>query len=181
MSARAALRAATSEDHERVDRLFSRFDLGSPDGYRLFLTAQAAAHVPIEAALDAAGAEALLPDWRARRRSHLIEADLAELGCTLPDPVELPVLADTAAIMGALYVLEGSRLGGAVLKRELAPHAPMRFLAAEQAPGAWRKLLAKLDESLYQPALVEAASQTARLVFRRFEIAARRHLESAQA
>lgn len=181
MSARAALRAATAEDHERVDRLFSGFDLSNLDGYRLFLTAQAAAHVPVEAALDAAGVEALMPDWPARKRSHLLEGDLAELGAALPAPVEAPHLPDAAAMMGALYVLEGSRLGGAVLKRSLPPQAPMRFLAAEQAPGAWRKLLAKLDESLYQPALVEAASQTARLVFRRFEIAGRRYLESAQA
>lgn len=162
-----------------MDRLFSGFDLGSAKGYRLFLIAQAAAHVPVEAALETAGVEALMPDWPARRRSNLIEADLAELGFALPDPVEAPPLPDAAAMMGALYVLEGSRLGGAVLKRELPVQAPMRFLAAEQAPGAWRKLLAKLDESLYQPGLVEAASQTARLVFRRFEIAGCRYLESA--
>jgi heme oxygenase len=75
-------------------------------------------------------------------------------------------------------VLEGSRLGGAVLKRSIPENRPKRFLDAHQAPGAWRKLLAMLEESLYEPASVEAASQTARQVFRRFEDAARRYLES---
>ena len=181
MSARAALRAATMDDHERVDRLFSRFDLSATESYGRFLTAQAAAHLPIEAALEAAGAGQLVADWEQRKRSHLLQADLAELGIGIPAPVEPPPLPGAQAVLGALYVLEGSRLGGAVLKRGLPAAAPERFLGAEQAPGAWRKLLAKLEESLYEPALVEAASQTAREVFRRFEDAGRRYVGTAQA
>jgi heme oxygenase len=179
VSARAALRAATAEDHERVDRLFSRLDLGSDAGYRLFLTAQAAAHLPVEAALEATGAPALIPDWPLRRRSGFILADLAELGIDTPPGIPPPPLADEAAILGAAYVLEGSRLGGAFLKRSLAPQAPSRFLAAPQEPGAWRKLLARLDESLYDAARVEAACETAKQVFKRFEIAGRLYLEFA--
>jgi heme oxygenase len=181
VSARDALRTATADAHERVDALFSRFDLSSGDGYRLFLTAQAAAHLPVEAALDAAGAALLMPDWPQRRRSHLLEADLAELGAATPAPVDPPSLAGPEALIGALYVLEGSRLGGAVLKRGLAVGAPQRFLGAAQAPGSWRKLLAKLDESLYDAARVEAASRSARDVFGRFEHSARLCLETAQA
>jgi heme oxygenase len=81
--------------------------------------------------------------------------------------------------LGAAYVLEGSRLGGAYLKRSLALHAPCRFLGAAQEAGAWRKLLAKLDESLYEPVRVESACESARQVFNRFEIAGRRYLELA--
>jgi heme oxygenase len=179
VSARAALRAATADDHERVDRLFSRLDFGSDAGYRLFLTAQAAAHLPVERALEAANVAALLPDWFQRRRADLLLADLAELGVDPPAPVPPPALATQASILGAVYVLEGSRLGGAYLKRSLAPHAPRRFLAAAQEAGAWRKLLAKLDESLYERARVEAACESARQVFDRFEKAGRRYLELA--
>jgi heme oxygenase len=109
----------------------------------------------------------------------LLLADLAELGIAPPAPVPPPPLAGEPAILGAAYVLEGSRLGGAFLKRSLGPHAPRRFLASAQAAGAWRKLLAKLDESLYEPAQVEGACETARQVFMRFEIAGRRYLEFA--
>jgi heme oxygenase len=180
VSAHAALRAATAADHERVDRLFSRLDLGSELDYRLFLTAQAAAHLPIEQALETAAVSALIPDWPDRRRSELLLADLAELGVEPPPAVPPPPLEGASAVLGAAYVLEGSRLGGAYLKRSLTPQAPRRFLAAAQAAGAWRKLLAKLDESLYEPAQVEEACETARQVFMRFEISGRRYLELAK-
>jgi heme oxygenase len=177
VSAHAALRAATAANHERVDRLFSQLDLGLDAAYLLFLTAQAAAHLPIEDAMEAAGVSALIVDWPDRRRSDLLLADLAELGVEPPSAVPAPTLAGEPAILGAAYVLEGSRLGGAFLKRGLKPHAPRRFLAAAQSPGAWRKLLAKLDESLYEPARVGEACETARQVFMRFEISGRRYLE----
>ncbi len=60
MSARAALRARTAAEHERVDRLFSNFTLGEGGSYRRFLLAQAAAFLPIESALDRGGAADLL-------------------------------------------------------------------------------------------------------------------------
>jgi hypothetical protein len=57
--ARAALRAATAQAHARLDRLYSAFDLGAPDGYADFLLAHAPAFLAVEQALDAAGAETL--------------------------------------------------------------------------------------------------------------------------
>jgi heme oxygenase len=179
VSAHAALRAATAADHERVDRLFSKLDLSSNADYRRFLTAQAAAHLPIEAALEAAGITALLADWPERRRSASLLADLEQLGIEAPAPLPPPPLTGEPAMLGAAYVLEGSRLGGAFLKRSLAPEAPRRFLAAAQQAGAWRKLLAKLDESLYEPARVEGACKAARQVFGRFENAGQLYLEFA--
>lgn len=180
MTARAALRAATAADHERVDRLFSSLDLAREADYRLFLTAQAAAHLPVEEAIEAAGACALLADWPERRRAHLLKADLADLGAEVPPPQAPPALPDAASIFGAIYVLEGSRLGGALLKRGLSRDLPKRFLDAQQAPGAWRKLLAKLDEFLYAPEQLGAASETARQVFMRFEAAGRQYLETVR-
>ena len=180
MTARTALRAATSTDHDRVDRLFSQFDLASAEGYRLFLAAQATAHLPIEEALNKSDASRIVPDWPARRRGHLLEADLAELGLSVPPPVDSPTLADAEAVLGAVYVLEGSRLGGALLKRAIPAGAPSSFLGADQPPGAWRKLLALLDECLYEPRRLQAASRSAKQIFERFEIAGRRYLETAK-
>jgi heme oxygenase len=180
VTARAALRVATAADHERVDRLFSSLDLTRLADYRLFLTAQAAAHLPVEEAVNAAGARALLSDWPQRMRGHLLEADLTDLGVEVPSPQEPPALPVAASIFGAIYVLEGSRLGGAMLRRELPAGFPKRFLDAEQAPGAWRKLLAKLDEFVYAPDQLEAASLAAREVFMRFEIAGRQYLETVR-
>lgn len=178
MKARLALRAETAAEHERVDRLFSRFDLARIEDYALFLSAQAAAHLPVEAALDAAGAERLIEDWPARRRAEPLLADLEELGLTKPDPVDAPELLDDGAVLGAIYVLEGSRLGGAMLKRSLPDRAPKRFLGAMQPAGSWRKLLESLDDFLYETSAFESALRTAKQVFQRFEAGGLRVLEN---
>jgi heme oxygenase (biliverdin-IX-beta and delta-forming) len=178
MSARAFLRASTAEAHERVDRLFSRFILSSADGYGRFLRTQAAAFLPVEAALDRAGAAALIPDWPRRRRSDLLLADIAAISITLPEPFSPdPLLEGKAPLLGAAYVLEGSRLGGALLKRSVQAGLPSQFLDSRQSAGSWRNFLKLLDDFLVRPNDLEAAAEAAGQVFTRFEQAARRELE----
>jgi len=177
VTARAALREATAEAHERVDRVFARYDLTDPAGYRAFLLAQAEAFLPVEAALEAGGIAELVPDWPGRRRAALLLSDLADLGVS-PAAGASPRLAGSAALLGAAYVLEGSRLGGALLKRGLPDTLPKRFLEAPQEPGAWRKLLALLEEFLYDPDIIAAACGSANAVFDLFERTGQRRLES---
>jgi heme oxygenase len=119
-----------------------------------------------------------LADWPARRRSHLLREDLAALGAPLPSPEAIEPIGGTAEILGALYVLEGSRLGGAMLKRSVPPGLPLAFLSAPQPPGAWRKLLETLDHYLYETANIHAAVGAAQRTFRYFEAGGRRFLES---
>lgn len=178
MTARALLRAATAAEHDRVDRLFGALDLADPADYRRFLAAQAAAYLPVEAAIDAAGGARLLADWPARRRGALLRRDLAALAVPVPAPEPPPDLAGDAATLGAIYVLEGSRLGGALLRRGLPAGAPEAFLAAPQPPGGWRKLLELLDDCLYETARVESAVGAARRTFHCFEAGGLRILES---
>ena len=72
-----------------------------------------------------------------------------DLNVTLPEPFFAPdFISVKASMLGAIYVLEGSRLGGAVLKRTVPGHFPRRFLEARQAAGSWRTLLQALDEFL---------------------------------
>lgn len=178
MSARQFLRSATDAAHARVDHLFSRFDLADPAGYRRFLTAQAAAFLPVESALDRAGAEQVIPDWPQRRRSALIRADLTRLSVTVPEPFgPQPILDDKAPILGAAYVLEGSRLGAALLKRSVPDGFPSQFLDARQDAGSWRQFLKLLDQFLVRPIDLQAAAQAAEEVFVRFEKSAKREME----
>lgn len=162
-----------------MDALFSRFDLRQRHDYGRFLSAQAAALLPAEEALDRLDAAAVVPDWPQRRRSDLIRADLAALSVTVPEPFyRVRLSPDKASILGAIYVLEGSRLGGALLKREVADDLPQRFLDARQDAGSWRKLLKSLDEFLIRPNHVEAAVVAARQMFACFERAGIRYLEA---
>lgn len=173
-----ALRRATAAAHDEVDALFSRVDLTDAAGYRAFLSSQARAHLPVEAALNAARAEQVIADWPARRRAALLRADLAELGGDATHGPE-PVLDHAAAVAGTVYVLEGSRLGGAMLREMVGPGLPTRFLAAPAAPGAWRALLLDLDELLADPADLDRAAQAARSTFALFADAGRIMLEPA--
>lgn len=166
------LRAATRAAHERVDRLGEGFDLTRPAGYRAFLEGHAAALPAIENELEAAGVAQLMPDWPGRRRTRALMQDLADLGAVAPAPVGAPELRSRAQLMGALYVLEGSRLGGAYLRRRVAqaqPEAPAAYLAHGAGEPLWRSFLAWLE---VQPASAEdeaEAIEAAEATFATFE------------
>jgi len=172
-SLRHTLRAATSDAHARVDAAFSRLDLACPADYRRFLAAQAGALLPLEAALDRAGAEAVLPDWPARRRSAALLEDLRRLG--QPPGRPLPVIGDGPGwVLGALYVLEGSRLGGQVLRRRVlagpdpACRAATSYLSHGIGRHPWPDFVHALDTSPYglaDPASVVDGALDAFLLF----------------
>lgn len=146
MSLRILLRSATRPDHERVDALGETFDLASPDGYGAFLLAHARALPPLEAAVERSGF--LPPDWPERRRTAALTSDLARLGLAFPRPLPRPDLPRMAMNLGALYVLEGSRLGGALLARRLAaaqPSAPSAYLRHGEGQPFWRDFLVWLE------------------------------------
>lgn len=118
----AALREATAASHDAIDR---QLQLGADlpldryvrilQGFEGFLSAW-----------EPAVAAALLPGQRAwfssRSRLAFVRQDLASLApgaATAPAPV-LPPLPNGSAAFGAMYVLEGSALGGQVIARRVA-------------------------------------------------------------
>lgn len=177
-TARHALRHATAEAHDRVDRLFAAYALDERESYGRFLAAHAAAFLPVEAALDEAGVHAEVADWPERRRAALILADLETLGIALPAPIAPPPLPDPAARLGAVYVLEGSRLGGTMLARDVPDALPKRYLSGERQ-ASWPVLTALLDRELAEPAALAAATEAALATFARFEDAAIRFAPGA--
>ena len=154
------LRAATRADHEAVDAAFLRFPLDTNAGYRAFLTAHARVLPRAERLFDPA---ALLDHWQGR--TEALRADLMAFGCALPQQSDFALPEGEAARWGALYVLEGSRLGGAFLERQIPTGLPTRFLGAHHAPGAWRTLLSRLNEADAGPAWREQAIEGARALF----------------
>lgn len=161
MSAHQALRAATRAAHDAVDRRFAGLSLDRPADYGRFLLAHAAAFLPAEQALTDAGAGSLIDDWDQLRRSPALHADLDALGLRPPPPAEPPAYADEAAVLGGAYVIEGSRLGGALLRRQVAPGLPRAFLDSVQPPARWRRLLALLDRALADRAAIARATEAA--------------------
>ncbi len=176
MSLRSALRAQTADCHAGVDALFGNFSLSDIRTYKAFLRAHARVVPSVEAALEQAGIEQLLPDWPERRRAHLLLADMAELQEPPPPLVARPDLRGEAALWGAVYVLEGSKLGGAMLAKAVPDNLPSSYLSPHGPKGSMRAFMERLDTSGIDD--MAAAVAAARGVFDLFLKAAQLELEA---
>lgn len=127
---RARLRLATAAAHERMHghagfAAAAAGVIGFED-YRRLLARLLGFHMPFEiVAREAAAALGCAFDVAGRARSPSLLADLASLGldrqaiARLPRWVPRRGLTSAAALLGALYVLEGSTLGGVQIARAL--------------------------------------------------------------
>lgn len=174
---RLFLRAATAADHGRVDRAYARFDLSDRRAYGDFLVAHALALRPIERAIAAV---APWPDWRPRWPA--LAQDLDELGRAAPAHYATLPTPDVAGAWGMLYVVEGSRLGGALLARRVGPGLPRRYLAPEpDAASGWPAFQAALTAAAESgdDGWLDRATAGAKRAFRHFEDAAMPQMEVA--
>lgn len=165
------LRQQTRREHIRTEAVYTDFDLQTLQGYIRFLIAQASAGLAVEQSLESAGVTEVVEDWPDRRRSQLLRDDLARLnvdGIALQPPRSL---GSKAEIMGAVYVLEGSRLGGNILRKRVYRSAPTRFLDAKAKPGAWKAFLASLETQLPGKEEIGLAVGAARGVFATYQAA----------
>ena len=157
--------------------MMGALDLSDPNDYARFLAAQAAALLPLEATLDHAGAAAIFPQWPAHRRGPALAADLDALGIALPSPALVPQLVGEPDVLGALYVIEGSRLGGKMLRRTVPNEMPTAFL--DHAPALdWREFVAYLEQMLASQVDRAVAIRAANATFDAFTGAARQVLEN---
>lgn len=186
-----ALRAGTAEAHERVDAAFAAFDLTDRERYAAFLRAHAEVLLPIE---DALPGERIVADWEERKRGALLREDLAFLrppassrhpseSWDLGPDIDSAAASDPslrwgdekdAALAGALYVLEGSRLGGRFIARQLPMGFPRAYLDGDQGAEKWQQLLGRIDSIVNDPADLQCALAAAHRVFAAFERSAER-------
>jgi heme oxygenase len=140
-SLRARLRRETAGAHERVDALFGACDFGTERGYGAFLRAQAVAWETLRPLLDQGS----------RARADALLRDLDELGLDVPRPLADVQLPQEATI-GHDYVLEGSRLGSAVLLRQLQAKSPAladrasAYLLESGDTASWKLLFTRLQK-----------------------------------
>ena len=110
------LRASTAKEHQELeDEVEIAESLKSQEDYRSLLEAFYGFVAPLDARLAQFPWEKLNLSFDERRKAHLLERDLTDLGAvvsTLPQCEDLPVLENFEQACGALYVMEGSTLGG---------------------------------------------------------------------
>lgn len=151
----ARLRAATAEAHDALERdLDWQGRVATLDGYRVLLARLRGFHAVYEPAIATGLSDEtfLAP----RRRLAALDADLSALGldaaarAALPAP-PAPRLAGEGAAFGALYVLEGSTLGGLVIGRHVGglhgEGVPLAYYAGRgrEAGPLWRTFRERLD------------------------------------
>ncbi|PJJ52938.1 biliverdin-producing heme oxygenase [Hymenobacter chitinivorans] len=109
------------------------------------------------------------PEWQVgqRLRAHLIPQDLGVTPAALPQCPALPKLDTWPQLLGAMYVLEGSTLGGQVLARQLAKAGieGRRYFTSngEQTGPLWKsfcQLLAEAATEDNQAEIVASAAST---------------------
>ncbi len=178
-SLRSLLKVATAADHARLDARLGALDLCAVEGYRRFLQINAAALLPLERALEDAGIGDAFRDWADRARTDAIMSDLTALGGT-PRRLDAPRLHGSFAILGVMYVLEGSRLGAAYL-RERIRHSShqlilenMAFLGHGAGRPFWRSFLTVLESHADRLVDDDDIVEPARQAFELFATAAAR-------
>ncbi|MCB8876622.1 biliverdin-producing heme oxygenase [Acidisoma silvae] len=164
---RTRLRDATAPAHAEVDRIFSHFDLTTAAGYGAFLSAHAGALLPVEAWLDSRAPQ-VIADWPSRRRAAALAVDLAAMGQTAAPTEAFHSPDSPAAVIGVLYVVEGSRLGGKILARRLAPGLPASYLNPPGGGPSWPALLQRLEAILLDETAEAIATAAAVQTFDRF-------------
>ena len=169
---RRLLRTATAQAHARLDALAGAMPLETAEGYALFLRAHALSLPALEACVwsGLAGLGFAPAAWL---RSAALAADFAALGLAQPAPLPAPAIVGEAALFGAAYVLEGSRLGAVVLLagalRGPSGGAAHQFLAHQGPPRAWALFLQRLEASA-AAAEPEAAVHGAQCAFAHYTL-----------
>jgi heme oxygenase len=145
-------------------------------GYSRYLHATLLARSSMELRLAANGVADLYPIWPRRQIRQLVEMDLVDLG---PMAEHEPADADhtamsPGAILGALYVLEGSALGARVIARRveaigMGPTFGGRHLTQQSAePTAWPTFLGLLEATTLTAAQDEDCIREAASTFKCF-------------
>ena len=180
VSVRADLRLATEEVHERLHeaeafRLIGESALGLHDYGRL-LGALLRFHRAVRPVLAAHPETAVLGGGS--HRLERLESDLRHIGAAVPSSGPETLALDRDEVVGCLYVVQGSTLGGRVIYRQLdylfaGVEGRSFFLGSDGEPLKWKKVRALLEKQ--PPERQEALRRGAGKTFRLFEQCLKRH------
>jgi heme oxygenase len=127
------LRETTAMQHRNVEKSLDLLRLSfTLDDYVALLKRFYGFHLPWESKVEGA-LERELPDFfRHRKKLQNLEADLRYFGCDTEDLSSLvschnlPPLHSIGLVLGSVYVIEGSSLGGRILARHFSEHLGIR-------------------------------------------------------
>ena len=117
----------------------------------------------------------LLPDHADRRNSEYLKRDIEELGLKVDElpTVRVPKVENTLQALGAMYVMEGSVMGGPIIVQMLAKYGVVKgmsfFSGYGEATGAmWGKFVSVMNAQASNSAEEALAINAANETFSRF-------------
>ncbi len=159
--------------HQEVEELLLRKlnAIQSLEDYGIILQSFYSYFSPLEEIIQQQISTVLVPDIEKRRTAMYIVDDLAFLGMPIPFSTcsTLPQITNAAQAFGAMYVLEGSTLGGKMIAKMLSrnkacsvpPSALNFFSGYKEATGQmWTTFIAVLNQQKDVDTIVHAANQT---------------------
>jgi heme oxygenase len=168
------LRERTKATHEALEHSMFPFIKNVHDisTYAKLLQIFYGYYKPLQNAIDVQIDQTLFPDYPNLRKTEWILEDLTALGQTVP---EIPLckldfyIASHAAAMGALYVMEGSTLGGKIICKTIAINLEkdekegFKFFNGygNETGGRWKTFLASLDsysDTNVEDAIIDSAN-----------------------
>ncbi len=171
------IRAATAADHKKLEeRLFPFLqNIHSKEQYAQLLNAFYGYIYPVQEKIAQFIDRNVVTDMDQRRNASLIEEDIHALGLPMNGRLSthLPNIFNHPSALGALYVLEGSTLGGKIIAKTISDKLGttealgfFRGYGPETGP-MWKKFTQFLDMPLNRQS-AETVVDTATDTFRRF-------------
>lgn len=177
----AGLRNHTKINHQKLEKkiIAAIKGIDNIQGYTDLLTLFAAYFGAVEKLVDESINLSCIPDYLQRRKVAALTADMNFLNTQLippATPIILPDIENNLQCLGAMYVMEGSTLGGATIARLIASKTNLLTedgLAFFNGYGAdtmpmWQTFKNQLDSILLSPEDEYVVIHSANETFARF-------------
>lgn len=177
-----ALKKKTMDAHQALeDLLITRLqNISTQEDYGALLKTFYGYFSPVEKIVKHYLSPQQLPDIKQRRKAAFLLEDLYVLGCSTENITIspfLPTITSEVQAWGALYVLEGSTLGGRAITRMLLKQCSeitishLKFFNGygEETGPMWMRFLEALNNLEYNDAEVGSAVQAANDTFLNFK------------
>lgn len=174
---RDSLKEQTHAAHQKAEGIIIRKikAIRSKEDYVEVLKGFYAYFSAVEKAMAKYITEAVLPDLKERRNSDYIKKDIEALGGTITElpKVEVPTITNTMEALSAMYVLEGSIMGGPYIVKMLEKQGIEKGFSFFQGYGKesgemFGKFAAVLNSYGEDSATHEKAIEIADLTFKNF-------------
>jgi heme oxygenase (biliverdin-IX-beta and delta-forming) len=182
------IKTATAQSHQAVEKLVMDQIrcLVTPKDYARLLRLFANYFGGLEILIGEHLSESDVPDLQVRRKTSLIYKDLQRLGEDSPEkcgPAFLPDIKNKFQAFGAMYVIEGSSLGGKHIARMIRDKLPgtdaLLFFAGygDHTLEMWNRFKTYLDKASGKPEETDRIISTAQETFLKFAVWIRSNME----